>query len=726
MMEERQKERLYNLLPTIYRIRDTTQGEPLRALMDALENEFRIVEQDIDGLYDNWFIETCEDWVVPYIASQIGVYAPEDTRTLFSSQRRQVADTIAYRRRKGMIAILEHVLRDVTGWYVRLVEYGQLLSLTMHMRNIANRGHTVDLRHTTELALLGGPFESTAHTIDLHRISTATGADEPEDRALHGKYTPDDIGVFVWRLQSYLMSLVPARAIISAEGRNLPLGCFTFDPLGRDMPLFTRPQPVTDLTGRTEAINLPAPITHIAFANDLQQFRAQHHHLLAEADLFSEEDLLRNSLYYGPERSLCVMLDGAPIPPWNVIAADLSQWHIQHEQERERMVAIDVTLGRLRLLHKQPSTPGDTVEVNYCYGFSDDLGGGPYTRPSSPTSTPRRRINVLQGGKVGTLQQALQKWEHDYNAWVKQHQGDDDALANRPRYTIHIVDNGYYEGDLTINLPGNADLVIEASDGMRPVIHGAITVNSTQGSANLQLSGLLIDGKLDITGSLDLEILHCTLMPQGLEAKHHAANSAPTRINIDHSIIGPIHLHNVRSELLVKDSIIDHAPGNAIDTIHPENEHGPLIELERVTIFGKVHAQEIHHAQDVIFTAPIEVKNQQSGLISHSYIPAHSHTPRREHCQPQYAIYSHNAPDGQSQLTENEQVYPLFTSTRYGHAAYAQLDLRCSPHIRRGASNGSEMGAFNSLRQPQRQDNIAQMLDEYLPFGLDAGVFYVM
>ena len=145
MMEERQKERLYNLLPTIYRIRDASQGEPLRVFMDALESEFRIVEQDIDALYDNWFIETCDDWAVPYIASQIGVYNPVDTRKLFPGQRRQVADTIAYRRRKGMVAILEHVLRDVTGWYVRLLEYWHLLSLTPHMRNITNKGHFVDL-----------------------------------------------------------------------------------------------------------------------------------------------------------------------------------------------------------------------------------------------------------------------------------------------------------------------------------------------------------------------------------------------------------------------------------------------------------------------------------------------------------------------------------------------------------------------------------------------------
>jgi hypothetical protein len=512
--------------------------------------------------------------------------------------------------------------------------------------------------------------------------------------------------------------------------RVLPSGCFTFDPLGRDMPLFTQPQAVTTLTKRPDAINLPDPISRVAFTNDLKEYRAQHRHITAEEDLFTDEELLRNSLYYGPERSLCVMLNGEPIPPWAVISSDLSQWspHLGIYSERENVVAIDVALGRLRLLYKQPPTASDTVEVNYCYGFSGDLGGGPYTSPSPPAPTPRQRINVLKGGKVSTLQQALKEWKTCYSAWMQQHSADDDAQANRPRYTIHIVDNGFYEGDLVINLPKNADLVIEATDGVRPVIHGALTVNSEQGSAHLQLNGLLIDGKLEINGSLNLEILHCTLMPHGLEAKHHPLNTAPTQITIDHSIVGSIHLRNVKSELLVKDSIIDHASGNAIDTVHTESGHGPLIDLERVTIFGKVQAQELRQAQDVIFTAPVEVKHQQCGLISFSYIPPHSHTPRREHCQPQRAIHPRSnaqLPEGQSQPTGNEPVYPLFTSTRYGNPAYAQLDTRCSPHIRRGASDGSEMGAFNSLQQAQRQDNISQMLDEYLPFGLAAEVSYV-
>ena len=41
--------------------------------------------------------------------------------------------------------------------------------------------------------------------------------------------------------------------------------------------------------------------------------------------------------------------------------------------------------------------------------------------------------------------------------------------------------------------------------------------------------------------------------------------------------------------------------------------------------------------------------------------------------------------------------------------------------IRAGAEDGSEMGAFSMLKQPQRESNLAIRLDEYLPVGLEAG-----
>ena len=65
-------ERLYELLPTIYRIRDAEQGYTLRALLAVMEQELDTVEEDIAQLYRNWFIETCEDWLAPYIGDLVG------------------------------------------------------------------------------------------------------------------------------------------------------------------------------------------------------------------------------------------------------------------------------------------------------------------------------------------------------------------------------------------------------------------------------------------------------------------------------------------------------------------------------------------------------------------------------------------------------------------------------------------------------------------------------
>src|SRR5512135_2054495 len=68
-------QRLYNLLPVIYRLRDADQGYPLRDLLQIISSQVNLLEDDIAQLYDNWFIETAEDWVVPYIADLIGYRA---------------------------------------------------------------------------------------------------------------------------------------------------------------------------------------------------------------------------------------------------------------------------------------------------------------------------------------------------------------------------------------------------------------------------------------------------------------------------------------------------------------------------------------------------------------------------------------------------------------------------------------------------------------------------
>ena len=53
------KDRLYELLPVVHRRRDAEQGYPLKALLRVIAEQVDIVEDDIEQLYDNWFIETC-------------------------------------------------------------------------------------------------------------------------------------------------------------------------------------------------------------------------------------------------------------------------------------------------------------------------------------------------------------------------------------------------------------------------------------------------------------------------------------------------------------------------------------------------------------------------------------------------------------------------------------------------------------------------------------------
>jgi hypothetical protein len=71
------------------------------------------------------------------------------------------------------------------------------------------------------------------------------------------------------------------------------------------------------------------------------------------------------------------------------------------------------------------------------------------------------------------------------------------------------------------------------------------------------------------------------------------------------------------------------------------------------------------------------------------------------------------------------RIRPRFTTLSYGTAGYCQLGPRCADEIRRGADDEAEMGAFHDLFQGQRETNLRVRLEEYLRFGLEAGIFYV-
>ena len=176
--------RIYELLPAVYRIRDEEHGKPLEALLQIIGEQVDLVEADIARLYDNWFIETCEEWVVPYIAELVGYRLVQEAGKLIP--RREVANTIRYRRRKGTLAVLELLANDIAGWPARAVEYYNVLGWNQSVNHLyPDRARTVDVRQAGALALAGGPFDPLARGVDVRRINsrlTAGRHNSPERR----------------------------------------------------------------------------------------------------------------------------------------------------------------------------------------------------------------------------------------------------------------------------------------------------------------------------------------------------------------------------------------------------------------------------------------------------------------------------------------------------------------------------------------------------------------
>jgi hypothetical protein len=129
-------DQLYKLLPAVHRIRDADEGEPLRQLLALITEQVGILEEDLEQLYDNQFIETCAPWVLPYIGDLIGYKPLHPIGPDQLTPRAEVANTIGYRRRKGTASVLEQLARDVTAWNARAVRFIQLGSITQFMNPV--------------------------------------------------------------------------------------------------------------------------------------------------------------------------------------------------------------------------------------------------------------------------------------------------------------------------------------------------------------------------------------------------------------------------------------------------------------------------------------------------------------------------------------------------------------------------------------------------------------
>ena len=73
--------------------------------------------------------------------------------------RADVAKTIYYRRRKGILPMLEELARDVTAWPAHAVEFIELLGWAQHLEHIRPQSRWTDIRSVDRMDRIDGPFE---------------------------------------------------------------------------------------------------------------------------------------------------------------------------------------------------------------------------------------------------------------------------------------------------------------------------------------------------------------------------------------------------------------------------------------------------------------------------------------------------------------------------------------------------------------------------------------
>jgi hypothetical protein len=723
----RQPDHLYHLLPDIHRARDAEAGYALHDLLRVAGQQLDVLEADIEGLYADWFIETCADWVVPYIGDLIGyrpVHAGGGAAKILVP-RRDVAKTIGHRRRKGTLALLEELAADVAGWPARAVEFYPLLGWTQHLdHQRPDRGRYLDVRTPTP----DQPFETAAHTVDVRR---------PTSHRTQGRFNIPSVGVFVWRLRSYPVTWTPA-CCVEREGTQ----CYTFSVLGNNTPLFTRPVVETDPVHIAEEINVPARIRLRAFE-----------HRLSEHPLVS----VASTTYYGVDRSLAIEVQGWPrrgvngiIDARDITPADLSDWH-RYRAPRGK-VLVDPERGRIVFpLGQSPKG----VAVSYRYGFSSEIGGGEYRRTSTQPFGARLyrvRQRGTRAGEFETVNAALAQWDHDKRT-------PDPETGEPPRdAVVEIADSGVYAERLELELMAGESLQLRAADRKRPVLRlldyrvdqpDPFSVRGDAGS-RLVLDGLLVAGRgITVLGNAqrdgsaddeylptdagelcDITIRHCTLVP-GWDLDCDCEPTRPEEpsltldnlraaVRIEHSIVGSIWVAGDERRtdplpLTISDSIVDATSTEGLAVCDPEGRLAyARATIARCTVVGEIALHAIELAENSLFTGPVRVARRQLGCVRYCYIPPGSRTPLRYACQPP------------PQAQEDRSARPAlsFDSMRYGESEYLRLNESVADEIRRGADEESELGVYHDLYQPQRLDNLRTRLDEYTPAGMDTGIFY--
>jgi len=679
-------------MPAVYRVRDEQGEGALKALLTVIGEQMTVLEQNLDQLYDDQFIETCAEWVVPYIGDLVGtrpiITYPDAPFTL----RGQVAKTIAYRRRKGTAAILEELAFDVTGWKANVVEYFQWLAATQFLNHLRPDHLSVaPVRAGNQLEYINTPFDKITHSVDVRSIERK-----------RGKYNIPNIGIYLWRVRSF--PLRRSRAYRIDDRR------YTFDALGQNSALYNRVESEADIVHLATPINVPMAIRRRIFRENIETYYGDDQSVFIDRVTIGE-----NAIVFSPPAknisdmiSVCNLSDieggVGPVPDWGNMP--------------DHKIAIDPVLGRIALPSSLTGQLSDLL-VDYYYGFMAEIGGGGYKRGESFSTDLEVFVSVPD--EAATIKDAL------------------DLLNNRSGI-IQITDSDHHQVLPVIEVPPECKIEIRAAEGCRPLLLLDEELRIIGGSnSEIAFNGVLCcGGTINVVEDAGigtpnelraLHIIHSTLVPERTPFDLNLSipinprivvASANTQVTVIKSIVGGMRVSDM-ARTKITDSIVDAGDKTAVaySGLSDVIEGGALI-IENSTVIGKTRTVVMTLASNTIFYAEagpgdtdmlVTVKRVQEGCVRFSYVPVPSRVPKPYRCQP-------------ASEADALRVQPMFTSLRYGDPTYCQLSLHNADEIRLGAENDLEMGVYYHLCQPLREFNLRTRLNEYLRFGLEAGIYY--
>lgn len=754
-------EKLWAMIPEAFRDEDGMATPPgvLRAFIETLATHAAVLRRSQDKLWDDQFIELCSDWAVPYIGELVG------TRMISALNRRgrrvDVAKTIYYRQRAGTPRILEELAADIAGWESKVVEEFRRLGRMRHgldpkpadLAGAFTRtppGGWADLRNTRGADLAGGPFDEYHHTPDMRRPHGSSG-----------RYGIAKIAFHLYRLASTALDGVDPRPMPAA-------GTFTFDPSGRDTPLFIRRHRTDDREIAEDRLKqwedwqtaqewqLPGPMScrvlnhaeYVITSAALLQLRPS---LISPGGLSGSAadatvaELQRFRDYRFPTEAELRRVTGTITP------SHANALHVEAVWEKFLRLTLIDECGKQALLPDGGAST-DTSDASVYVS----VGGAIPTRENmvagnlenwtlavtqrewavDPTrgrlrwvgsgAAPTPRVGYYYGfsGSIGAGGYDRSD-SIDTTADITLSGGGSIPVSNPSAGVTEIADSRTYTpvgacNDLT-------DFEFRSANRQRPylVLAGDWVFDT---GANLE-STLVIDGlwvgargthrTIDLRGDYETVTLrHMTLDPGGVDAHGTTLpyvsltiTGSVDRLVIENSIVGPIRLATTGTveEIAISDSIVDasHITGH-VAILAAEGR----VSLERVTVFGGLDVEWLY-ASEAIITGFTDVTNTQEGCFRFSVVAN-----RKNPLLPVSATNPHSRVPRPFESHRILQFTGYFTSTIFGEPGYAQLSESCPDTIQRGAENGSEMGAFCSLLNPIKADGLRAKIDEFAPFGV--------